>query len=275
MFLTNISNIKDLILSKKIRYLVYSVVLTAVLYSINGYVVGESSILAISSLIVFLGLLGLIYSQFYDRRLRPTIFTLVMPAYLVIGYLLTFYYFPNLGPLVKILAYGGFLLMVYVIYLINNIFLVVLERGEIIPLYNAAITWVQILIIITSIPFLSGVFKTPLGYISQNLIVFVSSVMFNYYMIWVTHFDRDIKKTERIERAYLSFGLSFFVLLIGVGVSFFPNESFLRGLFVSTAIMFNLGYIHAYFKNRINKRLFIDYGIISLFFFLILIIFLP
>ncbi|MCA9750432.1 MAG: hypothetical protein KC414_15080, partial [Romboutsia sp.] len=165
--------------------------------------------------------------------------------------------------------------LLYVIFLVNNIFLVVLEEGSLIPLYSAAITWVQIIIIIISIPYISGIYKIPQNFLVQNIIVFASTLIFNFYLIWAVYLDPDIRSTGVEERTSLSLMLSFLVFTFGVATSFFPSESFLRALFISTIVMFNLGYTYAHYKNRINNRLVYEYLLICTIFFTFLIIFTP
>ncbi len=271
----SLKKIRDLILDKKSKYLLISVGLTGMLMSSNILINSEFALYTIVAIFTVMMFSGLMYAQYIDRARRGLVFSWLLPVHLAVGYYLTFYYFPNLGPLVKVLAYLSFCLMSYVLLLVNNIFVVIIEKGSLIPLYTAAVAWVQILIIIISIPYISGVYKIPINFLVQNGVVFISAIMFNFYMIWVTYLDPDIKRTSSVERGYLAIALAFIVFIFGLGVSFIPTESFLRALFVSTVIMFGLGYVQGHYKNRINLRLLLEYGIISLIFLFLLILFRP
>lgn len=270
-----LKQLKSALLDKKTKYLIVSVGMTVLLISSNVLINSDMALYTIVFIFTVLMFSGLMYAQYFDRSKRGLVFSWLLPVHLAVGYYLTFYYFPNLGPLIKVLAYISFCLMSYVLLLVNNIFVVILEKGSLIPLYTAAVAWVQILVIIISIPYISGVYKIPINFFVQNFVVFISALMFNFYMIWVTYLDSDIKRTSVKERGYLAVVLAFLVLIIGLGVSFIPTESFLRALFVSTVIMFGLGYIQAHYKNRINLRLLLEYGIISLIFLFLLVFFRP
>ncbi len=142
-----------------------------------------------------------------------------------------------------------------------------------IPLYSVAIAWLQILCVVAVIPFLSGVFKTPTNFLFQNLIVFVSSLSFNFYLVWSIGFDTDIKVFQQGERRWLSILLALLVSFVGLVISFIPTESFLRALFLATLFLFNFSYIQAHFKNKLSMRLLLENGVISIVFFVILLLF--
>lgn len=275
MKVISLEKIRTILLDKKSKYLLISVGLTGLLMLSNILINNEFALYTIVFIFTVLMFSGLMYAQYIDRSKRGLVFSWLLPVHLAVGYYLTFFYFPNLGPLVKVLAYLSFCLMSYVLLLVNNIFVVIIEKGSLIPLYTAAVAWVQILIIVISIPYISGVYKIPINFLIQNGVVFISALMFNFYMIWVTYLDPDIKRTSLVERGYLAIVLAFIVFVFGLSVSFIPTESFLRALFVSTVIMFGLGYVQGHYKNRINLRLLLEYGIISLIFLILLIFFRP
>lgn len=271
----NLQKLKTIVFDKRSRYLLVSGALTGLLYFVNSLSLLEDALFAIVAFLLVVALGGLIYGLYYNKDRRPLVFSGLLPLHLIIGYLLVFYYFPNLGPLVKVLAYFSFASILYATFLVNNIFLVVIEQGELIPLYNVAITWVQIIIIVISIPYVSGIYKIPLNFLSQNIIIVASAIMFNFYLIWATYLDPDIRATRVEERTYLTLMLAFLLFAFGIATSFFSTESFLKALFISTILMFNLGYTYAHYKNRINSRLVFEYSIISLIFFIILFVATP
>lgn len=203
------------------------------------------------------------------------LFSHLLPAHLIIGFVLSVYYFPNLALPILLLGYLAFGVLNYIVFLVNNIFLVIKEKGSLIPLYSVAITWVQILIIVIAIPFYSGVYKLPLNILVQGLLVLVSSSLFYAYTIWGMMFDPDIKKTDIKEKIVIIIYFAFITYITGLAVSFIPTETFLKAMFIVMVNMFSIAYIYAHYKNRITTRLLLEYGVICLIFFLLLLIFRP
>lgn len=260
---------------KKIRYGASSIVLTAVLFFASNSIPNEETLFLIVTGLVLFSLVGLLLSQLVFKKSSSDIFLVVLIVHLIVGFLVSLFYFPNLGPLVMAIAFVGVGLLTYTVLLVNNVFLVTEERESLIPLYNAALTWAQVLIVVISIAYFTGIFKIPSPQLIQNLSVLVSTFLFCSYMVWAMSFDPDAKKTSYTEKISLSTLLSFFTFLAALSVSYIPTESFLRGLFVSSIVMFDLAYVVAHYRNRVRKRMFIEYGMISLIFFIILLVFRP
>lgn len=270
-----ITEIKNLFNTKKFRYLVTSVVLTFVLFYLSSVLTSDKGLFYAILVFGVIGVVVVLGTQFSDFIRKSWVFSIILPLHLAIGFLITFFYFPYLGPVIRLLAFFGLGITTYVLFLINNIFIVVEEKGSVIPLYNAAVTWVQILITTISIPFITGVYKIPASFMVQNLIVFISSMLLNTYLIWCLTFDTDIIKTTIKEKFTLVSLLSFLVLLVGISISFFPSESFLRGLVVTSLIMFNMNYIYGHYKNKLVERVLYEFGIIIIIFSILLIVFRP
>jgi hypothetical protein len=262
-------------IDKKIRYGIVSIVLVVVLFFASNSVPTEEVLFLIVTGLVLFSLVVLLLSQLVFKKSSSDIFLVILLVHLVVGFLISLFYFPNLGPLVMAVAFIGVGLLTYTVLLVNNVFVVTEEREGLIPLYNAALTWAQVLIVVISIAYFTGIFKIPSAQPVQNLSVLVSTFLFCSYMLWAMSFDPDAKKTSYSEKISLSTLLSFITFLAALSVSYIPTESFLRGLFISSIVMFDLAYIVAHYKNRIRKRMFIEYGTISLIFFIILLIFRP
>lgn len=268
-----VNNIKRFSRNKKLKYGILSVGISIGLFYLASIIKNETTLYYTVIVLVVITVIGVIGTQFSNFVKMSWLISWLLPFHLYLGFLTTFFYFPNLGPAVKIMAFFGLALASYIILLVNNIFLVVEEKGNLIPLYNAAVTWVQILVIVISIPFISGVYKIPSTFLIQNLIVAVSAALLCFYMIWCMSFDPDIKRTSRKEKVTLVTILTSIIFSLGVSISFFPSESFLRALFVASLLLFNLNYIYAHYKNRLSQRMFTECGLISFFFFLLLLIF--
>ncbi|GIW69701.1 MAG: hypothetical protein KatS3mg101_0448 [Patescibacteria group bacterium] len=194
---------------------------------------------------------------------------------LALGGTLALMFYPNVSFGFKMMAIAIFSFLDYIVLLIDNIFLVIEGREELIPLYRVAVTWSLILQIIVYIPLVSSVFKFNFNSFWQALIVAGISFFYSIYQIWVTRYDIDAKNTGVVERVFLSLAVSFIVFASVIGVSFVPSESFLKALFTSSVAMFLLSYISAYLKNEINKKFIIQYAFICFFFLLLMVVFRP
>ncbi len=263
--------------SKKAQYLVYSALATFSLILLVNVIQTQQVLFLVCGGLIFSAVILFIFAQFLVKNIGLThlAFMFLLPIHMFVGMLLVFFYFPNLGLIVQIAGFLSVGAITYLLFLINNIFFVIEERGELIPLYAVAVTWVQILIIVICNAYFAGIYKIPVNYLLQNLFVLVSSFLLFSYMIWVVSYDTDIKKTTLAEKLYVALILAFMVFILAVSVSFFPTESFLRGLFVSSLVLGGLGYIQAHYKNRLTTRMLLEYGTISLVFLLILYFFHP
>ncbi|MFC1722437.1 hypothetical protein ACFL0C_02185 [Patescibacteria group bacterium] len=214
-------------------------------------------------------------SHFPNSKVLNTIITNIVSVFLVLGVMLSLYFFPNLSMTFRILSLLVFSAIYYLILLVNNVFLVVEDRGELIPLYRVALTWSKILIAAVTIPLLAGIFKiSTLSMFEALTSVLISTVLY-LYLVWSLKFNPDVKKYKVGEiLTVLSFTL-FIVGCASLSVSFIPTESFLRALFVSSVVLFGVSYIEAHLKNAVNRRLISEHLIISFLFLLLLLVFKP
>ena len=86
------------------------------------------------------------------KKLVP--YVLILPIHVAVGMALSMFGFPNLSLRLRLIFTLLVSLMFYISLLVLNIIVVVKSRGKLIPLYRAAVTWSQILIVIVSIPFM-------------------------------------------------------------------------------------------------------------------------
>jgi len=80
-------------------------------------------------------------------------------------------YFPNLGYLFKIFAIISFGSFYYFLSLVDNVFLVVQDREETIPLYRAVYGVESNYQVHSTIPLFSGIFKLGINGILQSMIM--------------------------------------------------------------------------------------------------------
>ncbi len=202
-------------------------------------------------------------------------FVLLLPVILLSGYILSFRYFPNLSLFIKIAFSVGYASIFYLMLLMQNVFLVVDKKGELIPLYRVAVTWSEVLIALLSVPILAGVFKLDTNFFIHGLIAAFLALFFTIYVFWIRHFDPEIKLIRVGDAAVLSLFTAYIVFAYTVSVSFFPTEAFLRALCVSTVLMFGINMVAEYLKNTLTRAFLIRSFLITLLFTFLMIVFHP
>lgn len=264
--------IKNVEIEKKTRYLILSVVAALFIYVVSQRQFRFSFWQEIV-LLVALVVSGDWISNYPAINRKNFLVSILMPFGVLCGALLSLNYFPNLGFPFKIFVIAFFGGLYYLVLLVDNIFLVVHDRTEVIPLYRVAVTWSQILQIIVAIPLFAGIFKIDTTAFIQSLLVAFVSFLFTYYQLWIYQFDSDAKNTKVGEMYYLSSFSAFIVYATSFAVSFFASKAFLRALFVSSVLLFLLTYISGYLKNEISRKMILGYLIIVLVFLALLIFF--
>ena len=261
-------------LAKKNKYFIQSVLVGIFIYVTTQNLFDLDGIkLALLSLILVVS--GSLISHSTGITKENFIYSVIMPLGVISGGVLSLKFYPNLGSVFKIFVVAFFSGMYYLVSLADNIFLVVNDREEIIPLYRVAVTWSQILQVIVAIPLFAGIFKLNIVTFTHSLVISLISFLFTYYQLWVYRFEPDAKKVGAGERYYICF-LSFFIVFVtSLGVSFFPSEDFLRALFTSSVLLFILNYISAHLKNEISRRIIIRHLLITVVFLVLLIFFKP
>jgi hypothetical protein len=261
-----------MVIGKKVRYLIYSTLVSILLFFVSG---AEGELKPVGSAVVLaVALLGAYFTQLPNNK-HALLSVLLLPFHLVVGASLTLHFFPNLSLPITVLAIVFLGIVLYSVSLVNNIFLVVGRRGKSMPLYRVGITWSQILLIIIAIPYFAGVFKIPVNSITQNFIAGVSAFFFSSYILWTQSFDPESKAVELREKLAISSMVMFATVAGGLGVSFFPTESFLRSLYVSSILMSSIGYLQAHYKNLITRKMIMEYLLIITTFLIIVIAFSP
>ena len=262
-------------LDKKYRYIIHSALMATYVY-VASVVFWNSSFY----LRVVFGLLLLLVSTFFvhypnvgRKNLGDFVMVLILPSYLLGSVLLALKYYPNLSIIFKIVMMLGSAVMFYIIAIVDNIFLVVNEREETIPLYRAAVPWSQILLVVVSIPLYAGIFKIPTNSFIQAFIIGILACVLNLYQFWSYRHEDNLVSVRVGGIGLFSIFVGFITFVVGIATSFLPVESFLRGLTASAGLMFGLFYTSSFLKNSINKRLLFEYIAIILGFILLSILF--
>jgi hypothetical protein len=269
----NLTSIRQKV-QKKHKYLFQSLVVTAFLFLFSAGKINFD----LGYMIVFvvaLVLFGTLISQYPNIDFKNVSYILLMPLSLIMGALLFLNYFPNLGFLFKALAIISFGVSYYFVSLVDNVFLVVQDREEIIPLYRVATAWSQIIQVIVAIPLFSGIFKLGINGIFQSIFVGIISFLYVVYQIWASRYDKDAKNTGVGETILLSTLGFFLVSSLSMAISFIPTEAFLRSLLISAVLMFVLSYTASYLRNDINRKMMVQFVFIFVIFLLLILFFAP
>lgn len=265
-------SILDLFSSKKIRYLVFAGVFSGLSFYYSEAPINNDSYLFEIVFCVFV-IIASIATQFPNIKTRNIIPIIFLPLHLALGTMLSLSYFPNLGLPIRVIFVLGVGLVAYMALLTTNIFLVIGDREDTIPLYRVALTWSQVLIVLVSIPYFAGIYKLPFISLTQNLITAISAFFFVIYLLWVLGFDREVKKITLGEKGFMAVMIAYIIFMLGIATSFYPAESFLRSLFMSSILLSSLGYLNAHYKNIITKKLVFEYAFMSIIFLILLFVF--
>jgi hypothetical protein len=259
-------------IAKRNRYLIQSALIGVFIYTFTQGVVNQNLFLTVIVAVVLV-VSGVLISHYPGVTKENFFFSTIMPFSVISGALLSLSFYPNLGFIFKMFVIFFFSGLYYLISLADNIFLVVHDREEIIPLFRVAVTWSQILQIIVAIPLLAGMFKLNVGVFTQSALASVVSILFTYYQLKIHEYEPDAKKTSIGERLYLCASSFFITYISSFAVSFFPSEDFLRALFVSSVMLFVLNYISLHLKNDLSRSVIMKYLLIILVFFILLLFF--
>lgn len=264
--------IRKIEVDKRNRYLILSVLAVLFIYVVSQKQV-TLSFWQISFTLIVLVVSGDWISNYPAINSKNFLVSILMPLGVLVGALLSLNYFPNLGLPFKLFVIFFFGFLYYIVLLADNIFLVVHDRAEVIPLYRVAVTWSQILQVVVAIPLFAGIFKINASTFTQSLLIALISFTFTYYQLWIYQFDSDAKNTKVGEMYYLSLFSAFITFTVSFAVSFFDSKAFLRSLFVSSVLLFLLSYISGYLKNEISRKMVLGYLIIVLVFLGIILLF--
>jgi len=265
---------KGINLERKHKYLIQSLLAGVFIYAVTQKLI-PLEYWQVGLILMALVVSGAYFSHYPNINKENFLVSILMPAGVLSGALLSLHFFPNLGFLFKIFVIFFFSGMYYIVSLSDNIFLVVHDREEAIPLYRVAVTWSQILQVVVAIPLFAGIFKINTNAFVQCFLISVISFLFTYYQLWIYQFDQDAKRTGIGEILFLCFSSFFLTYATSFAVSFFPTEAFLRASFSSSVLLFILSYISGYLKNEISRKMVMGYLIIVIISLAILLIFMP
>ena len=207
-------------------------------------------------------------------KLRDVVLISYLPLVLVSSTILGLIFFPNLSAVFKYLLMffsGAFF---YLSLLINNLIIAEKVEDTSLPLFRVGQVWLQILLIILTIPFITVVYKFNLHFYFHSLAIFVYLFLSSYVYLH-TYL---ISKTDQVstkEYILLLVEMTYLPLVASIATSFIPAESFFRATFVTSVYMAMVSYARNYIDNSLNKKLLVQYLVICTFFLLVLIVFKP
>ncbi|MFZ2664512.1 MAG: hypothetical protein WAX66_04075, partial [Patescibacteria group bacterium] len=197
-------------LERKHKYLIQSLLSGVFIYIITQDIIPLSK-WYVGIFMVLLVVSGSYVSHYPNIHKENFLVSIIMPMGVLSGALLSLHFFPNLGFVFKLLVVAFFGFVYYLVSLSDNIFLVVHDREEAIPLYRVAVTWSQILQVVVAIPLFAGIFKINTNAFVQCFLVSSIASLCTYYQLWIYQFDQDAKRIGVGEIIFLSFSAFFFM----------------------------------------------------------------
>lgn len=269
---------------KKLRFLLLSFTLVGLVFFIANRLAGVSEPVQVTTLfkfVVIISITTILSSSFVQylsgggKKITTIFYVGFSPVLVILGCFLLFLYYPNLSIFLKLISGLFYTIVLYTMLLLNNVLLVVESREVSIPVYRVALSWVQIVLLSSVLAIFTGLLRLPVHSIVQAGLIIVVSFFCYSYLFWVYSNEKEVRSVKVYEGLVLcsAFGLltgwSSFITL------FFPAESFLRGIFISSVFLLGLGYIQSYLKNSLSRRNIREYLLICLMFFTILMLFKP
>ena len=159
---------------KKYRFAIHAAFYAAILFSHSaGYIPFENFVLYFAML--FVTSFSVLLVHYPNVTYKNLFMAVLLPMNLALGGTLSLLLFPNISVIFRLAAIVAFSLLDYIILLIDNVFLVIEDREELIPLYRVAVTWSLILQIIVLIPLVASVYKFNVNSFYQAGVVAILS----------------------------------------------------------------------------------------------------
>lgn len=264
-----LTDLISLVNNRRVNFLLCSTAVAAFLFSSHWFPAQAQAKLTYLIISVLLTLVFTFWVLGMKKPSKDWLFFSVLPAHFALGAALSFLGFPNLSMLFRVAITGVLVVLYYACLLVLNIFVVVREKGKAIPLYRVAVIWTQILIIVVAVPMYSGIFKLDINPALETLSVAVSSFFLTLFYLWALALEEE--KTN----FSLAFLASFWILLLAISISFLPFEAFFRALFLSSILLFGIGYVHNIVKHTLTQRILNEYILITLAFLFLGLLFVP
>ena len=237
-------------MSKRVKFVLSSLLMSGLFFVILGlpYEWQHFAIGVTSLWLVFIYWLSLGLSNYKDWKLK--ILLAFLPMSFFVGFCLFVMLLPYSVPLSLFLSFL-FLVVNYVIFLVENIFLVAVGYKTV-PLYRAAYTVALIVLLISSFFLFNSIFSFNLGFWQNGLLIFVASMLIFGYLFWMITIELpDDGKNKSLSYIWVP------ALVLGqmaLVFSFWPIGIFRRSIFLVSFIYVLSTLIQADIKDRLFKR---------------------
>jgi hypothetical protein len=242
-------------MSKRTSFILAALALAAGLVLVD-YVSRDQQLLTIFIYTVLVYAASAFALRFVLRGVR--LLTLpALPTLFAMGIAFTQFYFPNLTLGFKSVLWAIAFVGLYIIFLMENIFSVALERGTKIPLYRAAKTTAFLATIVVAFLHLTAVYKSNLPFWAQIALVTVLVLVLSFQLFWVFDLTQDFERKMLAASLLVALGVG----EVALSLSFWPLESFFRAVVLATALYIGLGIGQQYFEHRLTRRIVYEYGL--------------
>lgn len=237
-------------MSKRVKFVLASLLLSGLFFVILGlpyewqhFAVGVTSLWLVFIYWLVLGLLN-------DGNWKLKILLAFLPMSFFVGFCLFVILLPFSVPLALFLSVV-FLVANYIIFLVENIFLVAVGYRTV-PLYRAAYTVALIVVLVSSFFLFNSIFSFNLGFWQNGVLVLVASMLIFGYLFWAITIELpDDGKNKSLSYIWVP------ALILGqmaVVFSFWPIGIFRRSIFLVSFIYVLVTLIQADIKGRLFKR---------------------
>lgn len=234
-------------MSKRLKFVLSSLLLSILFFVIMGlpyewqhFVIGVSSLWLVFTYWLALGLLA-----YKDWKLK--ILLAFLPLVFFVGFCLFVILLPFSVPLALFLS-ALFLVVNYIIFLVENIFLVAVGYKTV-PLYRAAYTVALIVILVSSFFLFNSIFSFNLGFWQNGLLIWMASMLIFGYLFWAITIELpDDGKNKSLSFIWVP------ALVLGqmaTVFSFWPIGIFRRSIFLVSFIYVMATLIQADIKERL------------------------
>jgi hypothetical protein len=225
--------------------------------------------------LIFFIVLGNLYVLYPGYKKEDALIISFLPTIITSSTVFGLIFFPNLFTIFKyilILVSGG---IFYISLLINNLIIAEKKEDSSLPLFRVGLIWLQILLIILTIPFITVIYKLNFPFYVHSLLVFIYLMFSTHIYLHSLLISNKTNPISSREYLLLILEVSYIPFLSSLAVSFINAESFLRATFITSVYMGMVGYLRNYIENSLNKKLIVQYSLIVLFFLFVLYIFKP
>lgn len=170
----------------------------------------------------------------------------------------SFYYLLPVRWLTRLPVAFGFGMLFYLLLLSQNVFNVASIRT--IPLYRAASTAAFLFTLLSAFFIFNVLYSLNLLFLWNGIIVTIISFLLVLQVLWSINMEDKISTAVLIQSLVLSIGLG----ELGLTFSFWPIQPTIWALVLSSAIYVALGLTTQFLRERINRRVVMEYLAIGL-----------